>query len=390
MFEKLKDKIFIVFGVDHYNPLGVIRTLGENGIKPIYIVLKSRNKMAVKSKYISKLIVVENIEEGYEYLLKNYGNEKKENRPFLITCDDKVMEFIDMHYDMLISKFYFFNAGKAGQITKYMNKKNILDIAEENGFNVLKSYEVENGKIPEGLIYPVITKAISPNEGAWKGDVNICYSEEELIEAFSRIKSKKILIQPFVDKENEYCIDGFSYNHGKNIFNAIASTYKYIIPGDYSPYMDIFECDNDLSKKLNILLEKIGFEGIYSIEFIIDKNGTFWFSEINFRNSTWSYAATVLQMPLPLLWALSILDGEINGNCMKSIPENFTAMNEIQDFIRRVVKGNTKLRVWKKDYKKCNCKFIKGVNDSRPFYASIRNLVISQFKKIFRRSLKNE
>ena len=39
--ERLKKHKFIVIGYEHYNPLGVIRSLGENGIRPIVMMLKS-------------------------------------------------------------------------------------------------------------------------------------------------------------------------------------------------------------------------------------------------------------------------------------------------------------------------------------------------------------
>ena len=57
-------------------------------------------------------------------------------------------------------------------------------------------------------------------------------------------------------------------------------------------------------------MSEIGFEGVYSIEFLIDQNDNYWFCEINFRNSTWSYAATVAGMPLPILWAEAMLTGK--------------------------------------------------------------------------------
>ena len=58
--DKLKQHKFIVMGYEHYNPLGVIRSLGENGIRPIVMMLKSDVKLAAKSRYISKLYYVDN------------------------------------------------------------------------------------------------------------------------------------------------------------------------------------------------------------------------------------------------------------------------------------------------------------------------------------------
>ena len=80
---------FIVFALDHYNPLGVIRSLGEHGISPIYIAVKHRVELGTKSKYLSQCFKAATVEDGYNILIKNFGNERKDNLPFLITCDDR-------------------------------------------------------------------------------------------------------------------------------------------------------------------------------------------------------------------------------------------------------------------------------------------------------------
>ena len=49
------NRIVIVFALEHYNPLGLIRSLGENGIYPIYFSIKRKYEIATKSKYISKI-----------------------------------------------------------------------------------------------------------------------------------------------------------------------------------------------------------------------------------------------------------------------------------------------------------------------------------------------
>ena len=70
----IRDHKHIVFGVEHYNPLGVVRSLGEAGINPIVIVLKSTLRITSKSKYISQLHMDETIEEGYKILLEHYSH----------------------------------------------------------------------------------------------------------------------------------------------------------------------------------------------------------------------------------------------------------------------------------------------------------------------------
>ena len=70
---KLKEHKFIVIGEEHYTPLGAIRSLGEIGINPIFIVIKNKNKrmpkVASKSKYISKLFSIDSYNEVKDILL---------------------------------------------------------------------------------------------------------------------------------------------------------------------------------------------------------------------------------------------------------------------------------------------------------------------------------
>lgn len=369
----LKDYLVIVIGEEHYNPLGMIRALGQCGIQPIFIAIKGKSTVASKSKYILRSHFVTSAEEACHILLEKYGNEK--NRSFVLTSDDDIQSLLDQRYEELKDKFILFHAGKTGRVTKFMNKMEILNIAERHGLKVLKTVVTKRGVIPEDLEYPIITKSISPNVGGWKSDVHICYSEEELLKAFENILSPTVLIQKFINKKNEYCLDGFSVNRGKELFIPIASTYNYLIQGYYSPYMTVhpFEDKKDIRECLNSMFEEIGYEGIFSIEFLIDSDGTYYFSEVNFRNSTWSYIAALLGMPIPVLWMEAMLDGKINENWYKPIPANYTAMVEPIDYNKRVNERIIEVADWLMDFKKTDCLFYMDEEDPEPFREMVRN-----------------
>ena len=162
-----KEHLCIVMAIEHYNPLGVIRSLGEAGVVPVFIAIKGRGTFASASKYILKVHYANSVEEGYEILLREYGDvaEKTGKKPFLFSSDDKDVGFLDIHYDELKDKFIFFNAGTAGRINQFMDKNNILELAKKHGLNVLEARVCRRGEIPAGLGYPVITKSISPNVG---------------------------------------------------------------------------------------------------------------------------------------------------------------------------------------------------------------------------------
>lgn len=355
----------IVFALEHYNPLGLIRSLGENGIYPVYISVKRRGPVACLSKYISTCHFVESVEEGYQLLFELYANEKK--KPYVLFSDDKSIGYFDLHYDEVKNKFICYNAGTAGRINEFMDKDRILRIAKKHGFNVLDSHVVKLGEIPDDLVYPVITKDINPNSGSWKSDVYICENEEELKEAFTKISSPVIQIQHFVDKKNEYAIEGFTVNRGKEIFIGTTLTWKYLIKGYYSPYHDVTMIkDHEIKEKLRLLFEEIGFEGIFEVEFLIDQDDTFYFLEANFRASAWNYSSTVAGMPLSYLWVKSMYAGHIDPSDEKDF-EDFTDMSEVIDYGKRVDGGMCSLAEWLRDFKEAKGTYYYNANDPAPF-----------------------
>lgn len=371
-----KNHLVIVFAIDHYNPLGVIRSLGENGIRPIYIAIRHRVELGVKSKYVSKVHQVDSVEEGYQVLMENYGEVYKTgDKPFLLFSDDKSVGYFDLRYDEVKDRFITYNAnGVQGRIMEFMDKKNILDLAKKHGLNVLEPIVVNKGEIPEGLEYPIITKDINPNSGGWKSDVFVCQNEEDLKKAYTKISSPVVLLQKYVDKKTEFAFEGCSVNKGQSALIAIKSTYKYAIPAYYSPFMMCESLhDQKLKAALEGMLTEIGFEGIFEIEFLVDKDDNAYFLEINFRNATWSYASTRAGMPLPYIWVKGMLNGKIDNDDYKEVPGGFTAMVEPIDYAKRVELGVSTPGEWLADFKKANCGFYYSEDDLEPFYEMVRN-----------------
>ncbi len=361
----------VVFATEHYNTLGLIRSLGEANIYPNYIAVKGKAKVASTSKYIHNCHYVDSIEEGYSLLLERYGNMA--DKPIVMCMEDKVLGVMDAHYDEIKDKFIMFSSGQKGRTLEYMDKYKILELARKHGLKTLDTIVVDRGEIPADLSYPVITKSISPVVGGWKSDVHICENEDELRKAYEHVLSPQVVVQKYIDKKNEYCLDGLSFNKGKNVFIPIESTYNYLIKGYYSPYMTVKPFNNEkMQKSLNGMLAEIGFEGIYSIEFLIDSNDNYFFSEINFRHSTWGYASTVVGMNLPELWIKGMLKGKLPDDSKKTF-EPFTAMVEPIDYQKRVIERNMDLKTWVSDLLDCKCPFYYNKNDLEPFFEMIRN-----------------
>lgn len=365
--EELKKHKFIVIGYEHYNPLGVIRSLGENGIYPIVMILRQPIRIASRSKYIGKLHIIDSNDEAVEILLREYGNE--EYKPFVIPCDDNSTETIDKNYDRLRNNFFIPNAGSSGRISEFMNKWTIMKLGEKHGLDVAPSWIAKKGEIPTDIIYPVFTKPMTsyPN---WKADYYICKNEDELKKAYNKIYGNELLLQQFITKKSELTLYGVSINHGKELKILLSAEPAYVVPGYYS-LKKKFQAfaDEKLYTIFNKIIEEIGYEGIFDADFLIDETGKLYFLEINFRNSAFSYAATKLKLNIPLIWANSNLKGIFEENLVE-IPENYVAIAEAADFSQRVKKNKMiSVFAWLKDLKSVNCLLIWNKKDKKPCFS---------------------
>ena len=349
---------------DHTNPLGIVRSLGEEGIHPIVLLCSKNPQLVNKSKYVGELHIFNTINEGYNYLISHYGKEKL--KPFIYNGSDDITLLLDSHYEDLKDKFYFTNG--QGGIEKYLQKYDITQAAVECGLQIPKEELLEVGQMPKTLKYPVFTKAAtSAKGGGWKDQAHICNNEDELRKAYTQIHADNILVQEFIKKKNELCIDGISINGGEEVFMPYACSYYRFRPDSYGNYMYFFPfTDEKLIENIKRLIKQVHFTGIFCIEFLIDNNDELYFLEVNFRNSGWSYAFTKGGFNLPFRWAVSMLDNTLFMDSFKPL-EKFDAMQEIGDYYEFVKSKKIPLIKWLKEVK-ASYLFLYNSKDPAPFW----------------------
>lgn len=361
----------IVMAIEHYNTLSMIRSLGKLGINPIYIAVQGKGEIASSSKYVSKRHYAYSVDDAYRILMDNYGNEAI--KPFVLCADDRTIGYIDRRYSKVKDRFICFNAGCNDRINEYMDKYKIIKLAEKYGLKTLPTVCVEKGVIPEGLDYPIITKSVSPLSGGWKADVFICNNKKELEKEYGSIQSPTVILQRYIDKKNEYCLEGFSIHGGADVHFSISVTYNYLLKDYYSPYLTVGKADNaEINAALAGMFKEIGFEGVFEVEFLIDQDGTIYFDEINFRNSPWSYPSAALGRCIPEMWMKAMLEDEFHYKPAK-IPDHFTAMIEPVDYAKRVESGMISTAQWLYDFKKTDVTFYYDDDDLKPFFLMMEN-----------------
>jgi Predicted ATP-grasp enzyme len=357
---------YIVFsGREHYNSLGIVRTLGEAGIAPIFIAVEGGLKFVGQSKYVKEKHYVKNVEDGVQLIIDRFKGDKSD-KSFILVEDDWTVAALDEKYEELKDYFYFFNA--QGNIKHFLDKSVQKELAIKYGLNVPKIWRVRVGEVPDDIEYPIITKAINSISEEWKDIVFICKNESELLEAYGKMRSKSILLQQYIEKVDEVSFDAFSIDLGKKSTIVLEAYQEYCISDKYSPYWKIQNYKNtDVGNRIKQIISEIGFEGIFEFEFLIDKDARLWFLEINLRNTALGYATTCAGMPQVILWCKSMKTGEIDEGYRVIIPDGFHAMAECFDYDARVKTGMISRIDWFKQFEASECKLYKGKDDDVPF-----------------------
>jgi D-aspartate ligase len=376
----IKRHKFIILGSDHSNTLGQIRCLGEMGINPIVIITEKHPYIINKSKYIGEYHIVDTIYNGPQYVLKHYSQE--EVPPFIFTDRDDTMCAIDDYYDELTGKFIFWNAGGKGKIRQLVNKETQMALAKECGLNVIPTKHVKRGEIPQHLQYPIFTKATNSLNPFWKANVFICHNNEELRSAYSRMGIDEVLLQKYIHRKDEMPIEGISIDGGREVKLFVKKTSQRFANNGFGIYSFLEVFDNEeLEGKVSSLIKKAGYTGIFEIEFIIDKDGSMYFLEINFRNTMFNHACADFGTNMLYLFAKSILEDKIDWQAIQYKHSKHSVMYEFDDLKHSVIHGKLPFWKWIKDFLHTDSYLYIDKRDMGPFWSLIWHKITEKIKK---------
>jgi D-aspartate ligase len=362
----------IVFGASHLNMLGLVRSLGEAGIRPICILLNSKKGLVWESKYPQEKIYQESVESGFEYIISNYSNEKE--KPFILSTDDRTASIIDKNYSKLKEHFIVPNAGEDGRITMLMEKSEIAKLAQKVGFTTPYTNIIVKGEIlPQDIPYPCFVKPVISLEGS-KKEPAICNNEVELNDSLSRFRSDRILVQEYVKKKDELCLQGFSIRIGKEIraYLPFKEKFNRFTETSFGGYVHLekFTNDDEFKQKVVDLLNKTQYEGLFSVEFLEGVNGKLYFTEINFRHDGFSYFTTTGGANLPAGWVMSKLKNEIVEGKLK---DQVIGINELTDYTQFVKTKKISIFRWLWDCFKADSHLLYNKKDNKPLKYFIKS-----------------
>lgn len=365
----------VVVGGDHHNTLGVIRGLGERGIKPnLILVTPSKMTFVDASKYITKLWKIKENAEIVDLLLSQYRDEKE--KPVVICCSDTSSGVIDDNRDKLIPYFILPGAEEQGRISSLMSKKRMAELAVEVGLNIPQTTYINSPDTELSQIkLPCIIKPLESRKGK-KTDISICRTYDELKKYAASNNLRNEQIQDFIDKDYEYQLIGCS-TKSEVIIPGVSKILRPCKGSNtsflhYTPLEDGF-CEIE---KCREFVRRTGYKGLFSLEFLRDKDGNDYFMEINFRNDGNAICVTAAGMSLPYIWYLNCIGEDYSQESNKEIKSVYVMPDMAE--LKLLATRQISLKEYISDLKKTNRFMEYDKWDKKPFWKLIKFHICSR------------
>ena len=295
----------VVIGSGSYNDLGLIRSLGEKGIRSIYLTDGEHVIPIRKSKYLLGTVITDWGNGIATSLRKIY--EKYKTKLILFPASDKAAEELDKHYQTLSS--FAITPNVQGRMKQFMDKQVQASVAAKSGFSVPASvsFNLEKDTVTYSDIQlPCIVKPLLSIKGS-KAHITVCRSSQDLSDCIRLYKDNheyQILIQDYIEQEGqkEICITGVSLPHHQIILGGIIEKYRTIDNGSTSYGKVHTQVEAHIAQKVAKLMELIPYTGIFDIECFSSPGKEPTFIECNFRNGAYGYAVSRAGINLPWLF----------------------------------------------------------------------------------------
>lgn len=372
MNENLKELDVIILGQHCWNSLGQIRSFGEVDIKSNVIWVNVGGFTPKGSRYIRSFHVCDSFEEAIEYMLNTFNDPQK--RYIISTDSDKFVSLLNQRYSELKDQYIFFNAGVSGRLNHFMQKSTQIRLAKDFGLDVPKTETVKIGELPKELKYPIFTKVNNCLILNWKDNSFICKDQAELLSAYDKMTTDSVILQEYIEKDNEIAFEGISFHDGNEVYMPIQGEYLRIEDGNYGTWKknEVYHMGDGLKSKIKAIMQHIKYNGVFEIEFLRDKKGKLYFLEINFRHTQYNHALTDMGVNLCYLFAISQINGVINQE--KVIKSPSITMNEDREYHKYIKTGKMSIRNWIRDIRNTDSFYVYDKNDKRYFFKKLASL----------------
>lgn len=371
----------IVIGTSHHNTLSIVRSLGFEGVPVRLLLYGDSNSYIASSKYVSSVKYFDTATDVVQYLNTKHYYEKK----VIFACSDEISHLLNNQYEELSKSYHFFNAGSDGCVTHYMDKYVQAQLAEKVGLSIPTSLYFKRGDQinHDSIDYPCIIKPLESIHGG--KHISICKDHEELQLSLNNYNpNDRLLVQPFLNKEEEVVLVGLSLLDGVYI-PAYVHKHREINGGTtFSTVYSIEDFDESLVSSVKNMVKLIGYQGLFGVE-LLKANGKYYFIEINLRNDATCYSVVKAGVNLPYAYYLSNTKGDYTDVLNKPVC-SINSIVEFQDFVF-VLKRQLGLKQWLIDNKSSKCHYYKDKDDIKPYRLYYKSYIKWLFGMILKRIL---
>ena len=342
---KVENKV-IVWGVDGFNTLGLMRELGSSDLDLVFLI-KGHKGIAASSKYCQKYIETASIKDGYNYLISNYKDEI--HKPIIITSGDDIITYIDRCREELEKYFILPVTSEKGNIEKYIDKNTMTALAEEIGILCPKSIYITKKSDISSVRYPCIIKPSHQKPGHYNEfKFRICKNEKKLKRTLRYVRvDSEFIVQEYIPKDFDLLVYGGRMWDGNTVIAGSFVRDRWADSGSSSHgYLVSQLAEGANLSKIREYLERIDYHGLFSFEYgLLDGNA--YFFEVNLRNDGTSHYFYQAGANIPLAYVYSAA-----GLDYSRVPVNVEGkkwfIDELYD-IENVYTGKIKRKQWKRD-----------------------------------------
>lgn len=380
----------LVIGGNHYNPLGVIEALGQKGVMSDVIIMGACERSYIlKSKYVDRGWICKSDEDVVSTIVDKFND--KQNKTVAIACNDYTACLLNDYYDALKEILILPGIEQQGVLKEWLNKGKMTEVAEELGMPIPPTWTSINHIIPANIEYPCITKPITSLKFG-KSDFSICNNEDDLRAFLAKMAHSNVIqLQKHIDYEYEFQFMGCSLNGGEEVIipgDTYIEKVTGFTNGTFMKYHKHKAEDASLMNKCKEFVQRTGYSGLFSIEFMHGKDGKDYFLEMNFRNDGNCAIVTASGTNLPYIWYLFCSKGDYRSELDRSYVTETYSLPEDVYFINMLL-GKVTFRQWRRDMKKVKSYFTYFKGDSKPFWTLMwytkKDIIKSALYGAFRR-----
>lgn len=305
-----------------------------------------------------------------DFLIEKY--KYSDQKPVLFTLGDRITHIIDEERVLLSDYFLFAYRKDGGSLSALMDKHFVKLQAEAAGFSVVKGwpiiYENDEFSIPDDIAFPCFVKGLYSywNSKPIQRKCDTRAELTELIQSCKTIYPYSLYAEEYVESEKEMGILGVCLKEGcvipaetELVIMGEGSNHGVSILGNVKPLGDDFE----IKQKIERLLKRLGYVGIFNIDFIVTKESIF-FVELNLRYATYGYGIFKSGINVPALY-LEDLSQSVSHIPDRSITSDLFYFNEEVAY-NSIIEGKLSIKRYKELRKQADIRFVQSAEDPKP------------------------